>query len=254
MKEEYKNNWISFYPQFGQLSFRFGPASYFDTRWNFNCYLTLPLAIILTLISMFILPVSTSLWFLMLSLIPWGKCFVYLPINSKYEESCDDYPEYGFYFYAEGTKIPTSFWICKGMKKKMIELPWALTWIRTSALRKDGTWEHEIKGSSKDFYEDKWKDILLIEKYPYIYKLKGGETQERNATIKVQEREWRPIWFKWTKLFSYVRRSIDIEFDDEVGERTGSWKGGVIGCGYDMKKDETPYECLKRMENEREFR
>lgn len=59
--------------------------------------------------------------------------------------------------------------------------------------------------------------------------------------------------FVWTTLFNRVIRSIDVEFDGEVGERTGSWKGGTIGCEYELRPNETPYECLKRMEQERKF-
>jgi hypothetical protein len=44
-----------------------------------------------------------------------------------------------------------------------------------------------------------------------------------------------------------------IEFNDEVGERTGSWKGGTLGCGYNLLPNETPLECLRRMEKERKF-
>jgi hypothetical protein len=50
-----------------------------------------------------------------------------------------------------------------------------------------------------------------------------------------------------------VRTSIEVGFDDEVGERTGSWKGGTIGCGYDMLPDESAVQCLRRMERERKF-
>lgn len=32
-----------------------------------------------------------------------------------------------------------------------------------------------------------------------------------------------------------------------------SWKGGTIGCGYALRPNESPYECLKRMEQERKF-
>jgi hypothetical protein len=39
----------------------------------------------------------------------------------------------------------------------------------------------------------------------------------------------------------------------EAGKRKGSWKGGTLGCGYELKKNETPLECLRRMESEREF-
>jgi hypothetical protein len=83
--------------------------------------------------------------------------------------------------------------------------------------------------------------------------LKNGTVQERFATVNVEEREWRPRWFKFTKLFAKVRRTIGVEFSDEVGERTGSWKGGTVGCGYDLLPKETPLACLRRMEKERKF-
>lgn len=50
-----------------------------------------------------------------------------------------------------------------------------------------------------------------------------------------------------------MSRSIDVEFNAEVGERTGSWKGGCIGCGYQMNPNETPLQALRRMEAERKF-
>ena len=133
-------------------------------------------------------------------------------------------------------------------------MPWSLDWVRTSALKKDGTWEHELKGKErKNFYEDKWNDILWSETYPYKYTLKSGEVQKRKATVKVDEREWRRRAFKWLTFFNKISRTIDVRFSDEVGERTGSWKGGTIGCGYDLLPNETPLECLRRMEKERKF-
>jgi len=127
-------------------------------------------------------------------------------------------------------------------------MPWALTWVRTSMLKKNGEWEHEIKGDRKNFYEEKWNDILFSETHPYKYKLKSGDDQNILATIKVKEMEWRRVGWKWSKMGNKVRKEIDIHFSDEVGERSGSWKGGVIGCGYEMLKGETPLDTLKRME------
>jgi hypothetical protein len=49
------------------------------------------------------------------------------------------------------------------------------------------------------------------------------------------------------------RKVIDIEFNDEVGERSGSWKGGTIGCSYAMLPTDTIESCLRRMEKEREM-
>jgi len=57
----------------------------------------------------------------------------------------------------------------------------------------------------------------------------------------------------WTSLGSYKRKVIDISFDQEIGDRAGSYKGGTVGCSYDLKPNETPLECLRRMEKERSF-
>lgn len=48
-------------------------------------------------------------------------------------------------------------------------------------------------------------------------------------------------------------RGIDVDFDGEVGERTGSWKGGTVGCSYESRPGETPVQTLRRMERERRF-
>ena len=101
-----------------------------------------------------------------------------------------------------------------------------------------------------------WKET-----YSYSYHLKSGEVQQRLATISVSEMEWRWRWFGrkgWCKLLNFpwprlVRRYLDVEFEKEIGERTGSWKGGTVGCSYSLRKWETPFECLKRMERERKF-
>ena len=88
-----------------------------------------------------------------------------------------------------------------------------------------------------------------LERHPYRYILRNGTVQERTAAIYAEERHyWRP-WFPSRKTV----RSIDVQFSDEVGERTGSWKGGTIGCGYEMKPGETPLQTLRRMERERKF-
>ena len=89
--------------------------------------------------------------------------------------------------------------------------------------------------------------------HPYTYTLRSGEVQKRTATI-LHER-----WTRGRNILSrigwpsQVEHVIDVHFDDEVGERTGSWKGGTIGCGYEMRPGETPLDTLRRMEAEREF-
>ena len=89
--------------------------------------------------------------------------------------------------------------------------------------------------------------------YPYRYVLHSGEIQERTATVYVERMAWRPRCLRWTSLFEKSRTSIDITFSGEVGERSGSWKGGCTGCSWELKPNETPLECLKRMEKDRVF-
>jgi hypothetical protein len=180
---------------------------------------------------------------------------IILPFRNKWTDECDS-PKWGIAYHN------ATFWIYRGGKGNnnggskwwAFYAPWSWQWHRTSALRKDGTWETENrKFSEKQFYNDeKWAGILFYETHPYSYVLNSGEVQNVNATIKVEEREWRLHWFHWLPI-SKKRKIIDVEFDNEVGEGIYSWKGGTIGCDYEMKPKESPFECLKRMEKERKF-
>jgi hypothetical protein len=88
--------------------------------------------------------------------------------------------------------------------------------------------------------------------YPYRYVLKDGTVQERIATVHVHRMEWRARWWPiiWKRK---VSTSIGVNFNEEVGEGSGSWKGGCTGCGYEMLPGETPEQTLRRMEIERKF-
>lgn len=135
-------------------------------------------------------------------------------------------PTYGFLFFDDGLHL--HWGKCKGKRDDpftVIGMPWR--------------WRHK-------------EHKILSEKqsYPYRYLLSCGEVQERIATINAESRLWIRPWIPFRKL----SRSINVEFDKEVGERSGSWKGGVLGCGYEMKRGETPQETLRRMERERVFR
>lgn len=85
----------------------------------------------------------------------------------------------------------------------------------------------------------------------YRYILKRGGVQDRIATVSIGRMVWRRKWLG--PLFPTVRTSIDVTFSDEVGEKSGSWKGGCIGCGYEMLAGESALQCLRRMERERKF-
>jgi hypothetical protein len=134
-------------------------------------------------------------------------------------------PTYGFTFFGDGLHL--HWGKMKGTRDDpytIIGMPWR--WHHR---------QHTVLGEP--------------EQHPYRYVLRSGEVQERVATIKPEQRVWTRAWLPWKR----VSRAIDVEFSDEVGERTGSWKGGCLGCGYTMKPDETPLQALRRMEAERTF-
>jgi hypothetical protein len=85
----------------------------------------------------------------------------------------------------------------------------------------------------------------------YRYILKDGTVQDHTATIYVDRMAWRLRWLRWTSLFEKLRTSIRVKFSDEIGEQSGSWKGGCTGCGYDLLPDETAEHCFRRMERNR---
>lgn len=211
-------------------------------------------------------------WSLNIKLI-YGSLFVYMPSwffpNYKNRDDSGFGDSYGFSWswndgrlFALGSDIHLNW----AGKSKILHLPWDPTWVRTSTLLRDGTWDHETKknrmnglplgarpmdawAARRDWLESKrWCEV-----YPYAYTLKSGEVQHRAATVHIEEREWRWRWLTWCPLFPHVQRTISVDFSDEVGERTGSWKGGTTGCGYELRHDETPLESLRRMESERKF-
>jgi hypothetical protein len=70
------------------------------------------------------------------------------------------------------------------------------------------------------------------------------------ANCQIHEREWHfgEGWFKWLRFFRkpMIRRSLNIEFDKEVGPEKGSWKGGTIGTGIEMIPDESCEAAFRR--------
>lgn len=134
-------------------------------------------------------------------------------------------PQFGFAFFEDGLHL--HWGKAKGRPKDpntIIQMPWG--------------WRHK-----------KHEILSEPETHDYEYRLNSGVIQQVKATIYKESREWRRPWLPWRQY----QESIEIEFSDEVGERTGSWKGGCIGCGYDMLPGETPLQALRRMEGERSF-
>lgn len=138
-------------------------------------------------------------------------------------------------------------WWVRGTSFSVNPVEWVH--MRHEVRRLDGSWVPFV-GS---WESGKEPDGRWQENYPYWYRLDSGEIQKRVATVTVERRSWRPRCLRWTELFERSRVSIDVRFDAEIGERVGSWKGGTVGCAWDLLPNESPLDALRRMERERKF-
>ena len=177
----------------------------------------------------------------------FGEFFITFPWKHKIKKDFGkDDPSYGVTYYNK------SFMFYWNRKCRVWNIPFlSYDWVRTSVLLKDGTWEHEVKGDRKDFYEKKWKEKRWVITIPYIHKTPNEGDIDVLVTCRISEREWRRRGLKWTKIGSKTRRTVDVDFSDEVGPRRGSYKGGVLGTGFNIPTNTTDIsEGLKTMEDE----
>ena len=184
----------------------------------------------------------------------WGHFMIYLPFKTRLEEGCD-MPLYGFAVHND------TFWIYKGgdYKDGQCQNQWISWYLPFFSYEFDGHWikDNDLKWvlmnnrnhKGPDPYEFR-KDKAYVQAHPYTYTLRNGTVQERIATCTIEKRKWHRKWFPFLTKENTI---IDIEFNDEVGERSGSWKGGTIGCSYDMLPTDTIESCLRRMEKERKM-
>lgn len=143
--------------------------------------------------------------------------------------------------YASGDFGLTFHW---GLRRKALYWPWTWHTLAYEEMLPDGTWRSVFNRDDKAAY---------VEHHPYTYMLQSGEIQHRTAAVSKRRHVICYRAFKALGWPRWIKEGIDVTFSDEVGERTGSWKGGTIGCGYDLRPDETIGDCLRRMEAERKF-
>lgn len=239
---EYHKDWVSFYPKRNPgtgFNLTYENNGYFDPRPQINTNLTSILSLILPFISLWFLPVSVLFWFW-----SWGSLYIKLPWDTGRGNTCENKTR-GLTLYHVNCGIPDEFWV-RGYSKLGFYFPWHYSFLKREVLLEDG-WFTIPKLNL--FNDEEWRDKIRKNTYPYKYILESGEIQEVNATIWEEKRYWR----RWFGLETECNHFIEIEFDKEVGERSGSWKGGTIGCSYDMKPGELPIETLRRMEKERKF-
>ena len=188
---------------------------------------------------------------LCISLFGW-KSIIRLPWIHKRENLWEN-KRYGFYLFQK------TIFFNIGRKMKSWDLPFitygnAFRWERyighpdfyfISSQYKESWQQHPYKTNYKESYQEPttWTYDFTD---PY-------DAQVIPCKFWVEEMEWRPKWLKWTKRFAKIKRFIEVEFSQEVGSKKGTWKGGTVGCSYDMLDDERPMDCMRRMEKEYNF-
>lgn len=163
--------------------------------------------------------------------------------------------QWGFYLYPNLHDWQDSCFFF-GRKDWRWYMPWTYAWESTEHLDQDLKTvivkEEKSNRNWDKYYEESEKyKKNYARTYDYTYNLKNGEVQQRKASVTIERRTWHMRGWPWKKK---IITSIHVAFDDEVGECTGSWKGGTIGCGYNLLPNETPEQCLRRMERERKFK
>lgn len=140
---------------------------------------------------------------------------------------------------------------------KLYALPWSWQHVTTQHLSKSKGWvvrqQPATLGAPYLLPQD--DPDIYVEKLPFIYVLKNGEIQNRVATVTARRTEWRwkisqSMGLPWPKK---VAESIDVEFDDEVGESAGSWKGGCVGCSWPWHRGQSFKDALMNMQLTRTF-
>jgi hypothetical protein len=190
-----------------------------------------------------------------------GQIFINLPFLDRaicQGPNSIEQPRWGFSFSENTLHLN---W---GRRGRVIWMPWCPWYGIREYLDHEGQWRPRLHVSDEGAEAP---HLTLTE--PYHYMLSNGDVQHVTATI-TRERTW-PTW-QWFGTSGRVRKApvsdalrrvqvrlaqpkqyIDVRFSDEVGERAGSWKGGTVGCSYEMKPGETPRHTLSRMQRERRF-
>lgn len=175
-----------------------------------------------------------------------------------WDEPCKDSPEYGISYHND------VIWIAYGPDSYTINMPWQWQIVRHSLLHRNGSiytetaWNYRGKlvGENVSWYdvEEGWRQegIHSVMSYQCFKQIeldhytKTGIYQKANITLRGEEREWRWRWFTWLPFPRMIQRVVDCESDVELGERAGSWKGGMMGWSIPWEKDESPQAAFWR--------
>jgi len=114
---------------------------------------------------------------------------------------------------------------------------WGQDTGRSADPRKSYLWETP--------YRWKFKEKVQIGEpiqCPFRYVTQSGEVQETMATVQV----WHSLWIRFWSLAKMNMRHLDVDFHREMGEKVGTWKGGVLQSHFQMEPGENVEQALAR--------
>lgn len=183
----------------------------------------------------------------------------------KVKPGADDYENFGRDSYGF-TYFERNIHLHFGKITKVYSMPWDWRIVRHDLLLPDGSvyYHNDYKkgklpklGEKKRSYS--WYEILHLNESPYEksdvqtpcaeyvtleHTTKYGNKQIANIELVGDEREWRWMWFKWLPFINTKQRVVTCSSDVELGERAGSWKGGMMGWSCEWKKGTTMTESF----------
>jgi hypothetical protein len=187
------------------------------------------------------------------------RAFIQIPLwrSKPWAEWCTDAPRYGISYHND------TFWIHYGADKwYTIDMPWQWEIVRHDLLLPDGSVYHRNKYPVYTLSQKKnhvsWYDVF--EKYcqeknaqvevakfvDLIHHTRRGARQSATIRLAGEEREWRWKWFKWLPFPRMIQRTVNCDSDVELGEKVGSWKGGLMGWSCEWRKDESMRAAFNR--------
>jgi hypothetical protein len=179
------------------------------------------------------------------------------PENKGYWEYVQH--QYGFYIQDEYIHvhygIQPGCWSSTDKKNsdhtKLIEIPWRIKrQVRHSFMTL--TWNLFLSLNPEKLGREYIELIQRAqEAVPKIkFKFNDFDGEEIIATCYIEERQYQQGtgWFKWLKYFirPEIFRSLNIQFNKEVGYEKGSWKGGTMGHSINIEYGEKPLDAFKR--------
>lgn len=169
---------------------------------------------------------------------PWKECGTQAPC-------------YGVSFH------DSILWVSYGADRSfIIDMPWKWEIVRHDLLYPDADVYHRNKFPASTLAQKKrtisWHDVfektnnfeddvqVLVAKFITLtHYTKDGRKQIAKIRLAGEEREWRWKWFKWLPWPNLKQRVVDCTSDIELGDRAGSWKGGMMGWSIPWEEGES---------------